>query len=196
MEYMKSSLLSVLFLFFVIRCAASPLEITTTKLPNGTADDAYTTVITAQGGCAPYKWAVESGKLPAGVKHKASANTQNLDLSGTPTVAGSYSFTITVTGCAGGVAQQSFNVKIQNAPENVVSLSWDASKSKNIAGYNIYRGANATSLAQINVSLVPATDYNDSTVSNGNTYYYAVATVNIEGEESSKTAAVKITVPE
>jgi hypothetical protein len=49
---------------------------------------------------------------------------------------------------------------------------------------------------KINSGLIAATDYDDSTVANGTTYYYSATTVNIYGEESKKTASVKVSVPE
>jgi hypothetical protein len=196
MEIMKASHLSILFLFLGIRCTASTIEITTTKVPNGTLDDAYSATIKAAGGCTPYKWKVASGKLPTGVIDKASANAIDLDLSGTPTEADSYSFTVSVTDCGGHVAKESYSVTIQKAAEHVVSLSWDASRSKNVAGYKVYRGPDGVKWTKINVGLVAATDYGDSTVSNGDTYYYAATSVNIEGEESQKTKSVKVSVPD
>jgi hypothetical protein len=192
---MKSSLLSFLFLAFICRCGASTIEITTTKVPNGTVDSAYSAVIAAKGGCTPYKWKVASGKLPSGLTDKSSGDTTDLDLTGTPNDASSYSFTVSVTDCGSHVAKQSYTVTIQKAAEHVVSLKWNASTSKEIAGYNVYRGPNGTTWTKINAGLVPVTDYDDSTVSNGSTYYYSATSVNISGEESKKSTAAKITVP-
>jgi Putative Ig domain len=192
---MKSSLLSFFVLLLVCRCGASTIEITTTKVPNGTVDASYSSVIAAKGGCTPYKWQIASGKLPSGISDKSSGNTSDLDLSGTPTNANSYSFTASVTDCGGHVAKESYTLTIQQAAEHVVSLKWNASTSKEIAGYNVYRGPNGTTWTKINAGLVPVTDYDDSTVSNGSTYYYSAASVNISGEESPKSTAVKITVP-
>ena len=60
----------------VIQAATSgTLAITTTSLPNGTVGTAYSAVIKASGGCTPYKWAIASGALPAGVTAKASSTT-------------------------------------------------------------------------------------------------------------------------
>jgi hypothetical protein len=192
---MKSSLLSFFILAFVCRCGASTIEITTTKVPNGTVDTAYSAVIAAKGGCTPYKWQIASGKLPSGVTDKSSSNSLDLDLTGTPTAANTYSFTVSVTDCGGHVAKEPYTLTIQKAAEHVVSLKWNPSKSNDIAGYNVYRGPNGTSWTKINAGLVAATDYDDSSVSNGSTYYYSATSVNISGEESAKSTAVKIAVP-
>jgi hypothetical protein len=53
-------------------------------------------------GCTPYKWAIVSGALPTGVTAKASSTTTSLNLTGTPTTAATYSFTVKVTCCGGG----------------------------------------------------------------------------------------------
>jgi hypothetical protein len=64
---------------------------TTSPLPSGTINVAYATTLAASGGKAPYTWS-SSGTLPKGLT-LSSAGT----LSGTPTVAGPNSFSITVS---------------------------------------------------------------------------------------------------
>jgi hypothetical protein len=192
---MKSSLLSFFLFLAVSHCAASAVEITTTSVPNGTMDAAYSAVVTASGGCTPYKWSISSGELPNGITAKASANSVDLDLDGTPTKPGTYSFTASVTGCGGHVAKELYTLKVQASAEHVVSLKWNASTSKDIAGYNIYRGPDGVKWTKINEGLIAATDYDDSSVSNGSTYYYSATTVNTQGEESTKTPSVKVDVP-
>jgi hypothetical protein len=192
---MKRWLPSLLLLLFATRCFGSGVKITTTSLPNGTVDTGYSGVISASGGCTPYKWAVFTGKLPTGLKKKPSTDTESLDLSGTPTEAGTYSFSVTVTGCGGHESTEAYEVVIQATAANVVDLNWDASTSKDIAGYNVYRGPNRTTWSKINPSVVPSTLYSDSTVAAGSTYYYAVTAVSVSGEESGKTPAIKVVVP-
>jgi len=191
---MKLSL-SFLLIVFACRCAASNLAITTTSVPNGIAGTAYSAVITASGGCTPYKWAIVSGKLPAGVAGKPSTNTKALDLSGRPTQAASYSFTVSATGCGGSVARKSYKIVIQAAAKDVVDLSWKASTSSDVVGYNVYRSSDGVTWKKINASLIAGTLYIDSTVANNTTYYYAATAVNASGLESSKTVAVKVAIP-
>jgi fibronectin type 3 domain-containing protein len=171
------------------------VAITTGSLPNGTVNTAYAAVIKASGGCTPYKWAIASGALPAGVTAKVSSTTTSLNLSGTPTTAATYSFVVKVTGCGGGVSQVSYKVVIQATANHVVDLSWQASTSSNVVGYNVYRSPDGATWKKINVSLVASTLYSDSTVANSTTYYYAATAVDSSGHESSKTAAVKAIVP-
>jgi Abnormal spindle-like microcephaly-assoc'd, ASPM-SPD-2-Hydin len=73
------------------------------------------------------------------------------------------------------------------APVHSVNLSWTASTSPNISGYNIYRAAYASacgSFSKINALLNTGTLYTNTTVVDGATYCYATTTVNTSNEES------------
>jgi len=171
------------------------LAIQTTSVPNGTVGSAYSAAVKASGGCTPYKWAIASGALPAGVTAKASSTTTSLNLTGTPTTAATDSFTVKVTGCGGGTSQIAYKVAIQATANHVVDLSWKASRSSNVAGYNVYRSPDGAVWKKINASLIASTLYSDSTVANSSTYFYAATAVDISGQESSKTSAIRVVVP-
>ncbi len=192
---MKPWLLFPLLLVLASRCVASSVAITTTSLPNGTVKTAYSAAVKASGGCTPYKWAIASGALPAGVTMKVSSTTTSLNLAGTPTTAATNSFAVKVTGCGGVVSQVSYKVVIQATANHVVDLSWKASTSGNVVGYNVYRGLDGVKWTKINAGIIASTLYSDSTVANSTTYYYAATAVDISGHESNKTAAVKAVVP-
>jgi hypothetical protein len=187
--------LLLLLLVFASSSLVFAIEITPTTLPNGIVKTAYAADIKASGGCSPYKWAIASGALPAGVTAEPSSTTAELILAGTPTAAATDSFVVKVTGCGGGVSEASYKVEIQAAANHVVDLKWKASTSAQIAGYNVYRGPNEKSWEKINASLIASTLYDDSTVANSTTYYYATTAVNIEGEESAKSAPIKTVIP-
>jgi large repetitive protein len=69
-------------------------------LPGGTAGTAYSQNFVASGGIAPYAYALTTGALPAGM----TLNTSTGALSGTPTVAGSFSFSVRATDSTTGTA--------------------------------------------------------------------------------------------
>jgi hypothetical protein len=73
------------------------------------------------------------------------------------------------------------------APVHTVNLSWNASTSTNVSGYNIYRAVFATSCgsySKINSTLNTSTLYADSSVVDGTNYCYATTAVNSSSEES------------
>ncbi|MBI2674210.1 MAG: putative Ig domain-containing protein [Candidatus Yanofskybacteria bacterium] len=76
---------------------ASTLSITTASLPGGTVGQNYDQRITATGGTpsgtGTYSWSISSGTLPAGL----NINFANGRISGTPTTAGTSTFTVRVT---------------------------------------------------------------------------------------------------
>jgi len=73
--------------------APVPLSISTSSLPNGGVGAVWSVTLAASGGTAPYSWSVASGSsLPAWL----SLNAFTGQLSGTPTAAGTISFTIQV----------------------------------------------------------------------------------------------------
>jgi hypothetical protein len=67
-------------------------------------------------------------------------------------------------------------------------LSWSASTSPGISGYNIYRAiylSSCGSYSKMNGStLITLTTYSDSSVTDGTNYCYATTAVNSSSEES------------
>jgi hypothetical protein len=102
----------------------SPLAITTTSpLPGGQVGAAYAVTFSAQGGVAPYTWQITSGSLPPELALDSSTGI----LAGTPTVAGSYSFAVTVEDSGWQAASQSFSLTIAApAPSSPLSISTDS----------------------------------------------------------------------
>jgi hypothetical protein len=73
------------------------------------------------------------------------------------------------------------------APSHTVNLSWNASTSPNISGYNVYRAVYSSScgsFSKINSVLNTTTLYADSSVVDGTSYCYATTAVNSSNEES------------
>jgi hypothetical protein len=76
-------------------------------LPPGTHAVAYTAVtFAASGGTSPYTFTQASGTIPAGMTLSAGV------LSGTPTTAGTYVFTLAVKDTAGFMGSKSFTLVI------------------------------------------------------------------------------------
>jgi Putative Ig domain len=190
---MKLASPCLLLLALVAPCMG--IQIPTTALPNGIISSGYYGVILVSGGCAPYTWSVVSGSLPPGLSMKTSKGTSALGLYGRPTKAATFTFEVSARGCGGNVANASFTVVVQSAPNHVVDLSWVASKTKDVVGYNVYRGADGEYWRRINSGLNASTSYSDSTVADRTVYYYATTAVDVNGHESQKSNIVKSTIP-
>jgi Putative Ig domain len=66
------------------------LSITTSSLPNGVTSAAYNATLASSGGVTPVTWTVTVGTLPTGLTLNASTGA----ITGTPTTAGTSSFTV------------------------------------------------------------------------------------------------------
>ncbi len=85
-----------------------PPSIVTSFLPTGVIQQPYLAALTASGGVPPYAWSLESGVLPAGLTLNATGN-----LGGTPTVAGTFSFTIQASDASDPVQTASKALSLQ-----------------------------------------------------------------------------------
>lgn len=88
------------------------VTITTASLPGGTVGVAYAQTLAVSGGQAPYGWRVSAGALPAGLALGATTGA----ITGTPTAAGSFNFTIMATDALGGTSTKAYSVAIASAP--------------------------------------------------------------------------------
>jgi len=81
-------------------------------------------------------------------------------------------------------------------PQHTVNLSWTASTSQNIIGYNIYRSVTSgKQYSKINSVLDASTIYSDTTVADGWTYYYVTTAVNSTNEESPYSNQTTAVIP-
>jgi hypothetical protein len=82
----------------------------------GTVGQALALDFFVSGGAAPYTWTLAAGKLPPGMTlQNSSAGPRDADnqIAGTPTTAGTYTFTMRLTDFAGQQATQQFTLPIQ-----------------------------------------------------------------------------------
>jgi hypothetical protein len=77
-----------------------------------------------------------------------------------------------------------------------VDLSWNASTSKTVIGYNVYRGTQSGGpYTQINPVLDASTVYTDTSVANGTTYYYVTTAVDSDNQESVYSNEAEAIIP-
>jgi hypothetical protein len=87
-------------------CQSVPsLQVTTPSLPSGTVGAAYSQALSASGGTTPYSWSVTSGSLPAGLTLSSGGT-----IGGTPSAAGTSTFTVQVSG--GGTATKNLSITV------------------------------------------------------------------------------------
>ncbi len=81
----------------------------------GTVGQALALNFFLSGGAAPYTWALVSGQLPAGMDLQTFSDPRDADneMAGTPTTAGTYTWTMRVTDFYGHQASQQFTITIQ-----------------------------------------------------------------------------------
>lgn len=79
------------------------LSITTTSVATGIVGTAYTQALAASGGTPAYTWSLASGTLPSGLSLTSAGI-----ISGTPTTAGAYSFTVQVRDSASATKTATF----------------------------------------------------------------------------------------
>ncbi|WP_214109611.1 DUF7927 domain-containing protein [Acrocarpospora catenulata] len=80
--------------------------------PNGQVGVAYSDQLTVTGGTAPFTWSLSSGTLPPGLTLNSSTGL----LSGTPTTAGSYPFTVQVTDANNQTATKAVTLVVVASP--------------------------------------------------------------------------------
>jgi len=82
------------------------------------------------------------------------------------------------------------------AAPHSVDLSWTASASAAVTGYNVYRSSLPTGpFERLNSALVSGTTYTDAAVASGMTYYYVVTAVDSSGRESDASSPAEAMVP-
>jgi hypothetical protein len=123
----------------------------------------------------------------------------------------SATFTVTFTPNASGAAGASltFASNASNSPTvealtgtginpqpHSVDLTWSASQSGDVVGYNIYRSTvSGSGYTKVNGTLNSDTSYTDTTVTAGLTYFYIAKAVDGNDMESGSSNEVQVAVP-
>jgi hypothetical protein len=89
------------------------LGITTSSLPNGQVGVAYSQSLAATGGDGSYTWSVIAGALPDGLSLDSNTGV----ISGNPTSAGTWNFTVQVASGDGQTATKALSIQISVVPD-------------------------------------------------------------------------------
>ncbi|MBL8191578.1 MAG: putative Ig domain-containing protein, partial [Acidobacteria bacterium] len=97
----------------VINSPCGAITVNPSSMPNGFVSVAYPTqTLSASGGTSPYSFTVSAGSLPNGL------NLVGNSISGTPTLAGIYNFTIKATDNNGCMGTRAYTVVISGSGPN------------------------------------------------------------------------------
>jgi hypothetical protein len=124
----------------------------------------------------------------------ATGASCTIEVTFTPSVAAAETATLSITDNASG-SPQTVNLTGTGIPD--VILSWSASPSSGVEGYNVYRGTTSggESTTPLNSTPINGTTYVDAGVTAGATYYYYVTAVGSDGVQSAPSGETEATVP-
>src|SRR5256712_5659116 len=176
------------------------LQITTSGLPSGQVQAAYSAALAASGGTTPYSWSVSLGSLPAGLSLNASTGA----ISGTPTQSGTFSFTIQVNDSGSKTAQQALNITV-NAAAVAPSITTQPARQTLIAGQTATLSVTATGTSPLTyqwnksgtaISGAISSSYTSpATTSSDNGAQFTVAVSNSAGTVTSTAATLTVNTP-
>jgi Putative Ig domain len=178
---------------------------TPNQLPTGTEGSAYSQTISSLGGVTPITYQQFNGTMPPGISLNNASPSATL--TGTPTAAGTFIFNIQATDSAAPpqsyIEQFTLIIRPQPPTIGVIELnlneqpvvSWTASPSSDVTGYNVYRSLTSGGpYTLVGSTTAPAQTFTDANAAAGTTYYYVVTAV-AGGVESLNSNEMFITVP-
>jgi hypothetical protein len=123
-----------------------------------------------------------------------ASSTCTIGVTFTPSSAGQRTAALSVTDNASG-SPQTTSFTGTGTPD--VILSWGASPTAGVVGYNVYRGTSpgGESSTPLNPTPIGGTSYVDENVTAGTTYYYVLTSVGTNGVQSAPSNETEAQVP-
>ena len=160
---------------------------------NGTLSASGAAVTLSSVSSTDSEFVVSGISFPVSI---SAGNSLQFTVTFTPQGTGTASGTMSFASDASNSPTQQSVTGNGTATQHSVDLSWSASNSQDVVGYNIYRGQKSGGPYSIlNSSLDPNINYTDNSVSGGQTYYYVVTAVDGNGVESSYSNQTKAVIP-
>ncbi|MBB5476092.1 beta strand repeat-containing protein [Micromonospora parathelypteridis] len=164
--------------------------------PAGQVSVPYSNQLTVNGGTAPFAWSISAGSLPPGVTINASTGL----LSGTPTTAGTFDFTVRVLDASSQAATQALSIVIAPLPtltfppppQGQVGIAYSDQLTVNGGTGPFVWSVSAGSLPP-GVTLNASTGLLSGTPTLGGNFSFTVRVVDSFGQAATRTVALGIT---
>ncbi len=165
-------------------------------VPNATVGAAYSQTLSASGGTAPYTFAA-TGSVPSGLTLSAGGT-----LSGTPTTAGDFSFTVTATDADSFTGNQAYTVHVTAiapaAPTGASATAGDTQASVSFAAPTNTGGAPISSYTVTSspggfTATGSASPITVTGLTNGTAYTFTVTATNTAGTGPASTPSNAVT---
>jgi len=162
--------------------------------PSGEVGVTYSNQLTVTGGTSPITWSVSSGSLPPGITLGASTGL----LSGTPTTAGTYSFTVKVTDAGGLTSTEAATVTIIPGPSMTFAAppqGW----TNTVYGYTLTETGGTSPFTwsvtsgslPSGISLSPDGNLSGTPTATG-TYSFTVRVTDAKGQTATQTTSITV----
>lgn len=135
--------------------AGGSLQMTPLALPDGTAGTPYSQPLTVSSGLPTYNWAI-SGNLPPGIVFCTGATIPICTINGTPTQAGVFPFTVTVSDSNNPAQsfQQNFTIQVAGVQRTLsVTVSGNGTVASSEATPKINCGSQCSALYDLGAAV-------------------------------------------
>jgi PKD repeat protein len=175
----------------------STITVAPATLPGGVAGTAYSQTLTASGGTAPYSFAVTTGAIPPGTTLSSAGA-----LTGTPTAAGTFNFTVTATDANACTGSQSYSITvtcpaIALAPAALPAATGGAPYSQTITasgGTAPYAFSVSAGNLPPGITLSPGGVLSGTSVAGG-TYNFTIAATDADGCRGTRAYTLTVSCP-
>ena len=181
-----------------ITVGPSPVVITTASLPDGKTNVLYPSqTLAATGGVPGYTWSLSAGNLPPGVNLSGAGV-----ISGTPTLAGTYNFTVGVVDSTGAPATKALSIRVVD-PIVITNASPLPAGGRNVpysqqlaatGGVPAYTWSLSSGSLPTGLNLSTSGLISGTPTVNG-TYNFTIGVVDSTGAPGSKAFSIRIANP-